>query len=143
MPRNVTCTHTPADDVEEQVAWCEKNLEKCEKIAERATLYVHNMLFHMSSEKETTEIQVRIMERYTHFFNSTTPNTVKATKDDVNDDKKEKNKEGKRRFKIREHHLDMNCNFNFFFPLYIIPFQLGDTISFSLQTRSGIITYRT
>ena len=85
-------------DVEEQVAWCEKNLEKCEKIAERATIYVHDMLFHMSSEKETTEIQMRIMERYTYFFNSTTPNTAKAAKDDVDDDKKEKNQDGKRRY---------------------------------------------
>ena len=81
-------------DVEEQVAWCEKNLEKCEKIAERATLFVHDMLFHMSSEKETTEIQMRIQEKYTYAFNS------KAMDDGGNDDddsKKKKDKDGKRR----------------------------------------------
>ena len=87
-------------DVEEQVAWCEKNLEKCEEIAERATLFVHDMLFHMSSEKETTEIQMRIQEKYTYAFNSTTPKEVKAMDDGGNDDddsKKKKDKDGKRR----------------------------------------------
>jgi hypothetical protein len=42
---------------------------------------VHDMLFHMTSEKETTEIQMRIMERYTNAFNSTTPKIVKVVND--------------------------------------------------------------
>lgn len=59
-------------DVEKQVRWCEDNPIEAEKIAERATLFVHDMLFHRLSEKETNEIQLQIMERYAERFNGST-----------------------------------------------------------------------
>jgi len=81
-------------DVEEQVKWCEKNIDKCEKIAERATLFVHDMLFHGLSEKETSEIQFRIMERYTYNFNGLTPE-ITVNNEDEEDEGKKKKKDGK------------------------------------------------
>jgi len=58
-------------DVEKQIAWCEQHLAKAERIAERATLFVHDSLFHVDALTDSSKVEFRIMERYTNFFNGT------------------------------------------------------------------------
>jgi len=55
-------------DVEEKLKWCEKNPEKAEEVSERATLFVHDMLFHYSSDTEYSEIKFQLMEKYSENF---------------------------------------------------------------------------
>lgn len=52
-------------DVDEKVAWCENNLDKVEIISQRATVFVHNLLF---AEKENEEVKFQVMERYSKIF---------------------------------------------------------------------------
>ena len=59
---------TDYSDVEDQIAWCEGHLQEIEQISERATLFVHDMLFQPASEKDNDEIRLQIMERYGTVF---------------------------------------------------------------------------
>ena len=52
-------------DVDEKVAWCENNLDKVIIIPQRATAFVHNLLF---AEKENEEVKFQVMERYSKIF---------------------------------------------------------------------------
>ena len=42
-----------------------------QRIAERATLFVHDSLFHVDALTDSSKVEFRIMERYTNFFNGT------------------------------------------------------------------------
>mmetsp|Transcript_7492 Transcript_7492/g.10325 ORF Transcript_7492/g.10325 Transcript_7492/m.10325 type:complete len:634 (-) Transcript_7492:200-2101(-) len=55
-------------DVEQQITWCENNLSEVERISERATLFVHDLLLHRDSSRDNTEVQLQIMERYVDLF---------------------------------------------------------------------------
>jgi len=56
-------------DVEEKLQWVLDNDEEARKIAERATLFIHDLLFDSEySEKENTMVKEMIMERYFNFF---------------------------------------------------------------------------
>jgi hypothetical protein len=55
-------------DIAAQMQWCENNLEAARKISERASLYVHDMLFDAKAGKDNEEIRFRIMERYLDLY---------------------------------------------------------------------------
>ena len=55
-------------DMNEKIQWCEDNLDEAKVISERATLFVHDMLFDESSERENEEVKFRVMERYSKLF---------------------------------------------------------------------------
>jgi len=58
-------------DVEEKMQWVLDNDEDARKIAERATLFMHDLLFDPDhSEKENMKLKEMIMERYFNFFAS-------------------------------------------------------------------------
>lgn len=55
-------------DIERQIQWCEEHLEEAKKISDRATVFVHDFLFHFQSEKDNAEVRFRVMERYAELF---------------------------------------------------------------------------
>mmetsp|Transcript_14979 Transcript_14979/g.32480 ORF Transcript_14979/g.32480 Transcript_14979/m.32480 type:complete len:921 (-) Transcript_14979:196-2958(-) len=56
-------------DIEEQIKWCEENLEQAKMISERATLFVYDMLLDKRSEKDNEEVKFQVMERYIEQYN--------------------------------------------------------------------------
>lgn len=57
-------------NIDEQVEWCNEHPDEVLKISERATFFVHDMLFHRSSDRDNSEIKFCIMERYARQFNN-------------------------------------------------------------------------
>jgi hypothetical protein len=55
-------------EVQNQLSWILKNDRKARHIAERATFFIHDLFFHEDSEKDTLDIQKKILERYAKFF---------------------------------------------------------------------------
>jgi len=55
-------------DVEEKMNWVIDNDQKARHIAERATLFIHDLLFHEDAEKDNLDIQKEILRRYLTFF---------------------------------------------------------------------------
>jgi len=55
-------------DVREKLEWVSKHDEAARKIAERGTLFIHDLLYHEDSELENRQIQEEILHRYMKFF---------------------------------------------------------------------------
>ena len=55
-------------DVREKMQWVITHDEEARKIAERATLFIHDLLFHQDAAKENDQIQTDILLRYMRFF---------------------------------------------------------------------------
>lgn len=55
-------------NAEEMIRWIVENDEKARLISERATLFMHDLLFHEKSAAENEFIQEEILERYMNFF---------------------------------------------------------------------------
>jgi hypothetical protein len=55
-------------DLERKMKWCEQNLDEARKISERATLFVHDLLFHRKAERDDEEVKFRVMERYAMLY---------------------------------------------------------------------------
>ena len=55
-------------DLERKMKWCEENLDEVRKISERATLFVHDLLFHRKAERDDEEVRFRVMERYAMLY---------------------------------------------------------------------------
>ena len=55
-------------NIVEQVQWCESNLKDARRISERATLFVHDMFFHRSSDFDNSEVKFEMMDRYKDRF---------------------------------------------------------------------------
>ena len=55
-------------DIEEKIIWCEQNLLEARRISERSSLFVHDMLFDRSSDKENEEVLFQVMERYLKIY---------------------------------------------------------------------------
>ena len=55
-------------DVEEKMQWVLDNDQEARKIAERATLFIHDFLFDEHSSEENQRIKEEILERYFEFF---------------------------------------------------------------------------
>lgn len=51
-------------DLKRKIQWCEENLMEVKNISERATLFVHDLLFHRKAERDDEEVRFRVMERY-------------------------------------------------------------------------------
>uniref|UniRef100_A0A7S0B2S3 Glycosyl transferase CAP10 domain-containing protein n=1 Tax=Minutocellus polymorphus TaxID=265543 RepID=A0A7S0B2S3_9STRA len=51
-------------NAEEMVRWILDNDEKAQRIAERATLFMEDMLYHPDAEKDEQKIKREIMKRY-------------------------------------------------------------------------------
>ncbi|KAL7554717.1 hypothetical protein ACHAWF_018240 [Thalassiosira exigua] len=55
-------------DIDKQIRWCEDRVEEAKKISERATLFVHDLLFDRSSERDSEEVKSRVLERYAKLY---------------------------------------------------------------------------
>ncbi len=55
-------------DLERKMKWCEQSLDEARKISDRATLFVHDLLFHRKAERDDEEVKFRVMERYAMFY---------------------------------------------------------------------------
>jgi len=55
-------------NVTDTIKWCKDNTEEVKLISERATLFVYDMLFHSTAEKENEEVKFQVMERYSELF---------------------------------------------------------------------------
>ena len=55
-------------NVEDMVKWSIEHPTESLTISERSTLYVHDMLFHPSAERDMSEVQFRMMEKYAYQF---------------------------------------------------------------------------
>jgi hypothetical protein len=55
-------------DLEEKVQWMQDNDEKAQIIAERATLFIHDLIFHEDASRQRSEIERKMMRRYLKFF---------------------------------------------------------------------------
>lgn len=51
-------------DAEEKLNWVLENDEKARMIAERATLFMHDMLFHERAAQDNMEVEMEILRRY-------------------------------------------------------------------------------
>eukprot|EP00557_Chaetoceros_sp_GSL56_P006787 CAMPEP_0176494666 /NCGR_PEP_ID=MMETSP0200_2-20121128/10231_1 /TAXON_ID=947934 /ORGANISM="Chaetoceros sp., Strain GSL56" /LENGTH=358 /DNA_ID=CAMNT_0017892465 /DNA_START=788 /DNA_END=1864 /DNA_ORIENTATION=- len=51
-------------DAEEKLNWVLENDEKARKIAERATLFMHDLLFHENAARDNMEVEMEILRRY-------------------------------------------------------------------------------
>ena len=59
-------------DIDEQIRWCENNIDEVKLISERSTLFVHDILLDRNSEKDNEEVKFQVMERYAGIFGATT-----------------------------------------------------------------------
>ena len=57
-------------DIDEQIQWCENNLDEVKLISERATLFVYDLLMDRKSEKENEQVKIQVMERYARTLGS-------------------------------------------------------------------------
>jgi len=55
-------------NLEERVQWIKHNDKEAQKIAERGTIFMHDLLFHGSSSVDNKLIELGIIERYKSFF---------------------------------------------------------------------------
>ncbi len=55
-------------DVQKQISWIAKHKKKARHVAERGTLFVHDLFFHEDSKDDNIQIQMKILERYSKFF---------------------------------------------------------------------------
>ena len=55
-------------NLEERVQWIKHNDKEAQKIAERGTIFMHDLLFHGSSSVDNKLIESKIIERYKSFF---------------------------------------------------------------------------
>lgn len=55
-------------DVGEKMNWVIEHDQAARKIAERATLFIHDLLYHEDAEEENRQIQEEILRRYMAFF---------------------------------------------------------------------------
>eukprot|EP00978_Attheya_sp_CCMP212_P032104 scaffold123773_cov49-Attheya_sp.AAC.2 len=55
-------------DVEDQIQWAEANQEKAQRIAERSTLFIYDLLYHPDAVSDENLILEGIMERYEQNF---------------------------------------------------------------------------
>lgn len=56
-------------DVDAKILWCEKNLKICERISQRATLYIYDFYFHPDADEDNMRVKWAMMEKYTNQFN--------------------------------------------------------------------------
>ena len=59
---------TDLSDVGEKMNWVIEHDQAARKIAERATLFIHDLLYHEDAEEENRQIQEEILRRYMAFF---------------------------------------------------------------------------
>lgn len=55
-------------DVEEKMKWIEENDQEAQKIAERATLFIYDLLYHEDAEKDRVTIERDMLHRYSKLF---------------------------------------------------------------------------
>jgi hypothetical protein len=55
-------------NAEERVQWMIDNDEKARKIAERATLFMYDLMFHPEADSDDLQVKTEIMRRYQEFF---------------------------------------------------------------------------
>lgn len=55
-------------DAEEKIRWVMEHDEEARKISERATLFIHDLLFHPESEVENKKIKKKLLRHYFRFF---------------------------------------------------------------------------
>ena len=55
-------------DVQDKMKWVSEHDQAARKIAERATLFIHDLLYHEDAEVENRQIQEEILRRYMRFF---------------------------------------------------------------------------
>lgn len=55
-------------NVEERVQWIVDNDDKARKIAERATLFMYDLMFHPEADSDDMEVKSEIMRRYNEYF---------------------------------------------------------------------------
>lgn len=55
-------------DVEEKMKWIEDNDQEAQKIAERGTLFIYDLLYHEDAEKDRDIIERDILHRYSKLF---------------------------------------------------------------------------
>ena len=55
-------------NAEERMKWIIDNDEKARKIAERATLFIYDLIFHPDADSDDWAVKVEIMRRYHEFF---------------------------------------------------------------------------
>jgi len=55
-------------DVEEKMQWIEENDQEAQQIAERATLFIYDLLYHEDAEKDRVIIERDILHRYSKLF---------------------------------------------------------------------------
>jgi len=55
-------------NVETQMAWVIENDEMAQRVAERATLFIYDMLYHPDAARDDAAIKKEMMERYRMFF---------------------------------------------------------------------------
>lgn len=55
-------------DASEQLKWVLSHDEKAKRIAERATLFIHDLFFHEDSEEDNKRVLEEILSRYMKFF---------------------------------------------------------------------------
>ena len=57
-------------DLERKIKWCEDNAHESRKISERASLFIHDLLFHPKASADNEEVKFRVMERYAMLYGS-------------------------------------------------------------------------
>lgn len=57
-----------ATDVEEKMRWIVNNDEKAQRIAERATLWMEDLVFHPDASEDDRLVQEEIVRRYSAHF---------------------------------------------------------------------------
>lgn len=55
-------------DVSEKMKWVIEHDEAARRIAERATLFIHDLLYHADAESDNKQLQEEILRRYSKFF---------------------------------------------------------------------------
>lgn len=55
-------------NAEERVQWIADNDDKARMIAERATLFMYDLVFHPEADREDLEVKSEIMRRYHEYF---------------------------------------------------------------------------
>jgi len=55
-------------DIQEKMKWIEENDQEAQKIAERATLFIYDLLYHDDAEKDRVIIERDILHRYSNLF---------------------------------------------------------------------------
>jgi hypothetical protein len=55
-------------DAEERMRWVVENDAEARKISERATLFIHDLLFHEDSVRDNMNVEKEILRRYYHLY---------------------------------------------------------------------------